>query len=152
MRLERRVALLMVLVAVPYLCTAIGLFYYIHGHPGEPVPRWISVPMLFFLILTIYGGGIVVSRCARKWTASETVDEGKLRRARATKGLKIGLFVWGLILLNDLRMLAEGSVPWTIAIPGLAIVSLLILISWISLKRLKKADSPDSGESHISQK
>jgi len=141
----------MALVIVPYACAVVGLMYYIHGHPGEPVSRWISVPLLFLLVLTILGGGVFLSRAAKKQAKSETIEEGRLRRARAIKGLKVGLVVWSLILLNDLRMLAEGAVPWTVAIVGLAVVTSLIIAFWVSLRRLHKAEmaaaQPDkSGE------
>jgi len=60
---------------------------------------------------------------------------------RAIKGLKVGLIVWSLILLNDIRMLLQRTIPWTVAIPGSAIVFLMVVVTWASLKRLKKVEA-----------
>jgi len=83
----------------------------------------------------------LVRRAARKQALIETAEEGRLRRVRAIKGLKIGLIVWTLILLNDIWMLLQGTISWTVAIPGLAIVLLMVVVTWVSLKRLRKAES-----------
>jgi hypothetical protein len=152
MRFERKIGLLMICTVLPYMCAVAALVLYIRAHPGGPVPRWISVPMLCLFILTIVGGGMFLSRAAKKQARSETPEEGRFRRARAIKGLKAGLLVWTLILLNDVRMLAQGTIPWTAGIAGLAIVTLLIAASWVSLKRLKKVEmtSPDSDKNYRS--
>ena len=145
MRFERKIGLLLICTALPYMCAVAALIAYILAHPGEPVPRWISVPMLCLFILTIVGGGMFLSRAAKKQARSETPEEGRARRARAIKGLKAGLLVWALILLNDVRMLAEGTIPWTVAIAGLAVAALLIAASWVSLRRLKRAEMTSLG-------
>jgi ABC-type dipeptide/oligopeptide/nickel transport system permease subunit len=73
----------------------------------------------------------------------EGAEEAHLRRVRAIKGLKAGLIVWGVILLNDIRMLIQGTAPWKFAIPGFVIVLLMIVVTWVSLRRLQKAEAPD---------
>ena len=82
-------------------------------------------------------------RAARKPAMVEGAEEAHLRRVRAIKGLKAGLIVWGVILLNDIRMLIQGTAPWKFAIPGFVIVLLMIVVTWVSLRRLQKAEAPD---------
>ena len=84
---------------------------------------------------------LLVRRAARKQALIETAEDGHLRRVRAIKGLKIGLIVWGVILLNDIRMLLQGTIPWTVAIPGSVIVLLMVGGTWVSLRRLQKAEA-----------
>ena len=142
MRPERKAALFLFSICFAYvLCAGGVLFLYIHAHPGVPVPRSISVPILCFLLLTICGGAFVTNRMARRQTRTETAEQAQVRRIRAIKGLKAGLVVWGVILLNDVRMLAEGSIPWKYAVPGLIVVVLMVAACWNSLVRLKRIEA-----------
>jgi hypothetical protein len=142
MKFEKKVFLVLVCPALAYvLCAGGVLFLYIHAHPGALIPRWISVPVFCLFILTILLPSFFVRRTARKQAMIEGVEEAHLRRVRAIKGLKVGLIVWGVILLNDIRMLLERSIPWTIAIPGSAIVLLMIVVTWVSLRRVQKAEA-----------
>jgi Na+/H+ antiporter NhaD/arsenite permease-like protein len=142
MKFEKKVILILLCTSFIYvLCAGGGLFLYIRAHPGALIPRWISVPILFLFILTIVIGSFLVRRAARKEARIETAEEGHLRRVRAIKGLKTGLIVWGVILLNDIRMLLQRTIPWKVAIPGSAIVLLMIAVTWVSLRRLQKAEA-----------
>jgi choline-glycine betaine transporter len=142
MKFERKVLLILLCPAVAYAWCAVGvLFWYIHAHPGAPVPRWISVPIFCLFILTILLPSFFVRRAARKQAMIEGTEEAHLRRVRAIKGLKIGLIVWGVILLNDIRMLLQRTIPWTVAIPGSVIVLLMVVGSWVSLRRLQNAEA-----------
>ena len=140
MKLQGKIALILVGITLPYMCAVVAFGFYITKHPG-PVPRSISVPLFCFFLLTIIGGAMIVSRMARKRARIETAEEGKLRRARAVKGLKAGLVVWGLILLNGIRLVAQHEIPWAYAIPGLTVDVLLVVVFWTSLKRLKKFET-----------
>jgi len=140
MKFGRKIVLLMVCMVLPYILAVIALVFYVHAHPG-PVPRSISLSMLFFFSLTIVVGGIFLSRSVRTQAKIETSDEGRARRARAVKGLKIGMLVWALILLNDVRLLAQHDIPWRFAIPGTTISVVLMAVFWASLRRLKKAEA-----------
>jgi hypothetical protein len=145
MRPEAKTAVLIFSICFAYvLCAGGVLFVYIHAHPATPIPRFISVPILFLLILTITGVVFVTKRMAHKQAMVEIEEQGHLRRIRAIKGLKGGLVVWGLILLNDIRMLAMGSIPWKYAIPGLVVVVLMVAVCWMSLVRLKKIENAGS--------
>jgi hypothetical protein len=150
MKFERKIVLLLGCMVLPNMFGAAALFVYIHTHPGELVPRWVSVPMLCLFILTIVGGSIALTRTARKQAKIETPEESKLRRSRATKGLKAGLVLWGLILLNGIRLVVQHEVPWIYAVPGLTVDVLLIVVFWISLKRLRKfeATTAETGQQH----
>jgi hypothetical protein len=86
----------------------------------------------------------LVKHAARKKAKIETVGEAHLRRVRAIKGLKTGLIVWGVILLNDVRMLLQRTIPWSVSIPGFAIVLLMAVVTWVSLRRLQKAEAANS--------
>ena len=142
MKFEKKVILILLCTSFTYvLCAGGGLFLYIRAHPGGLIPRWISVPMLCLFILMIVLGSFLVRRAARKHAKVETAEEGHLRRVRAIKGLKTGLIVWGVILLNDIRMLLQRTIPWTIAVPGSAIVLFMIVVTWVSLRRLQKAEA-----------
>jgi uncharacterized membrane protein SirB2 len=142
MKHETKVVLILLSTSLTYvLCAGGGLFLYMQAHPGGLIPRWISVSTLCLLILTIALGTFLLRRAARKQAKIETGQKGHLRRVRAIKGLKIGLIVWGVILLNDFRMLLEHTIPWTVALPGLAIVLLMVVGTWISLKRLQRAEA-----------
>lgn len=149
MKLRGKIALILVGITLPYMCAVVAFGIYVMKHPG-PVPRSISVPLLCFFILTIVGGAIILSRAVRKQAKIETADEGKLRRARAMKGMKLGLVVWGLILLNGIRLIAQHEVPWIYAISGLTVDALLIAVFWISLKRLRKSEgtTAETGQQH----
>jgi hypothetical protein len=87
----------------------------------------------------------LVKHAARNKAKIETVQEAHLRRVRAIKGLKIGLIVWGLILLNDVRTLVQRTIPRRAAIPGFAIVLLMVVVTWVSLKRLQKTEAANPG-------
>jgi hypothetical protein len=150
-KFEKKIALILLCMPVPLMLSALALFLYIHAHPGELVPRWISIPMLCLLILTIGGGSVILTRTARRHARLETPDEGKLRRARTIKGLKVGLVVWILILLNDIRLLAQHDVPWAYGIPALIIIALMIAVFWVSRERLKKIDAADPGQEQTPQ-
>lgn len=123
------------------LCAGCTMFWYTSHHPGDLVPRWISVLLLCGLIVTVALGTIVLRRYGKKQVQTETADEGRARRARAIKGLQGGLILWSLILLNDIRMLIQHTVAWTAAIVGLGIVLFLAFATWTSLKKLQKSDA-----------
>ncbi len=142
MKFEKKAVLILLCTSVTYvLCAGGGLFLYIHAHPGGLIPRWISVPMLCLFILTIVVGSLLVRRAARQEAKVEGAEEAHLRRMRAIKGMRIGLIVWGVILLNDIRMLLQRTIPWTAAVPGSAIVLLMFVGTWVSLRRLQKAEA-----------
>lgn len=147
MKFETKTVLLLLCVSFLYvLCAGGTLFWYIHAHPGSLIPRSISVPLFCLFILTILLLTVLVRRAARKQAAAETADEAHSRRMRAIKGLKIGLIVWGLILLNGIRMLMQRTIPWTDAIPGLLIVLMIFVVTWSSLRRLQKAEATNPGQ------
>ena len=142
MKLEIKTALLLVCISFLYvLCAGGTLFLYIRAHPGSLVPRWISVPLFCLFVLTVILMSFLIRRAARKQAAVETAEEAHWRRARAIKGLKIGLIVWGLILLNGIRMLLQGAIPWKIGMPGLVTVLLMVVVTWSSLRRVRKVDA-----------
>jgi len=145
--MKQQIKAALVLVAIPFayvVCAGGTLFWYVHTHPGDFVSRWISVPMLCGLIVTLGLETIVLKRVAKKRAITETPEEGHLRRARAIKGLKMGLILWAAILLNDIRMLLQGTVLWTYAIPGLIVVTLMTAVSWTSLRRLQRIEAANS--------
>src|SRR5277367_2219234 len=140
MQFERKVVLIVLCTGIPYVvCAGGGLFLYTRAHPGEMIPRWISVPIFCLFVLTILLGTFLANRMARNRVRIESAEKSHLRRVRAIKGLKAGLIVWGVILLNDARMLLRRSIPAEAAIPGTAVVLLMIIVTWVSLKRLQKA-------------
>ena len=142
MKFDKKVFLILLCPALAYaLCAGGVLFLYIHAHPGALIPRWLSLPIFCLFILTMLVPSFFVRRAARKQVKIEGAEEAHLRRVRAIKGLKTGLIVWGVILLNDIRMLLQRSIPWTVAIPGSAIVLLMIVVTWVSLRRLQKAEA-----------
>jgi hypothetical protein len=141
MKLTTKVVLVLLGSALIYMCAAATFVLYVVKHPGIPVPRSISIPLFCFFILTIAAVSVILPRMARKHTKTETAEEGHVRRARAVKGWRIGLIVWSLILLNDIRMLLQRTIPLAFAIPGLAIVLFMVFISWLSLKRLQRAEA-----------
>jgi len=96
------------------------------------------------LILTLVLPSFIIRRAARKQAAVETAEEGRIRRARAAIGIKVGLVLWGLIFLNGIRMVVEHEVRWLYAVPGLAVDILLIVVFWNSLRRLKKFEEAGS--------
>jgi len=152
MQLKRAIISLTVFIMLLGVCNAGFLIYYVHEHPG-PVPPRIILSMVCFLTVGAAAGIVVTSRRLRRQARTETPEEGKSRRAFAAKGLKAGLVVWTLILLNDVRMLLQHNVPWTYAIPGTTIVTLVVILSWVSLRRLRKAEmkGPQSGEGQESR-
>jgi membrane protein YdbS with pleckstrin-like domain len=139
MQLKRAIILLTVFIMLLGVCNAGFLIYYVHEHAG-PVPPRIILSMVCFLGVGAAAGIVATSRHSRKQARTETPEEARSRRSFAIKGLKVGLVVWTLILLNDVRMLVQHDAPWIDAIPGMAIVALLVIISWISLKRLRTAE------------
>jgi len=144
--MKLQVRTILVLTVLPYMCAVVFFVRYVLAHPG-PVPRWISLSMLLFLVLTIGVGSIVIRGSARKQAATETPEEGELRRARAAQGLKAGLVLYFLILLNGIRLVVQGEIPLRYAIPGLAIDLFLIVVFWTSLRRLKRLEN--TGQSSI---
>ena len=147
MKFERKIGVVLVCMVLPYMCAVAAFVLYAQAHLG-PVPRWISLTMLGAMILTFVVGGVVVSRLAKKQAARETAEEAKLRRARASKGLKTGLVVYILILLNGVRLLFEHAIPWVYGAPGLAVVLLMVITTWASLKKLKKAEALAQAAGH----
>jgi hypothetical protein len=142
MKAERKIGIVLFSISFAYvLCAGGVLFLYINTHPGASVPRSISVPILCLLILTIAGGAFAANRLARKNAKAETLEEGHLRRLRAIKGSKVGLIVLGLILLNDFRMLLQGTIQVGLAIPGLVIILLITAVTWTSLRRLQRIEA-----------
>ncbi len=142
MKFEKKVFLILFCPALAYvLCAGGVLFLYVHSHPGAAIPRWISVPLFCLFIVAILLPSFFVRRAARRQALIEGAEEAHVRRVRAIKGLKVGLIVWGVILLNDIRMLLERSIPWTIAIVGSAIILLMIIATWVSLRRVQKAEA-----------
>jgi uncharacterized membrane protein YbaN (DUF454 family) len=152
MRFQRKIVLIFGCIALLWMCIGLAFAFYVVKHPGL-VPRSISVSLLALFVLTIVGGGIVVSRVVRKQVSVETVEEGRIRRARAMKGMKLGLVLWGLIFLNGIRLVAQREVPLSYAVPGLAIDVFLIVAFWTSLRRLKRfeATASDSRQQHTQQ-
>ncbi len=149
MKFEKKVFFLLFFPALVYVfCAGGGLFWYIRAHPGGLIPRWISVPMLCLFVLTIVLESFLLRRAARQHAKIERPEEAHLRRVRAIKRLKIGLIVLGIIVLNDIRMLLEGSIPWRAAIPGSAIVLFMIVVTWVSLRRLQKAEAVGAETKH----
>jgi hypothetical protein len=147
MRFEKKNTLILLFTSLVYVfCAGGGLFWYIRTHPGGLIPRWVSIPILCLFILTIITMTLLLRRAARKQALIETAEEGHLRRVRAIKGLKIGLIVWIVILLNDIRILLQRTIPWTVAIPGSLIVLLMVGGTWVSLRRLQKAAEAASPE------
>jgi hypothetical protein len=142
MKFLRRIAVVLICIGLSYACAIVALVTYVQAHPG-PVPRWILVSLLCFFVLIIVVGSIVIRRTARKLASSETPEAGKQRRAFATKGLKAGLVLYVLILLNGIRLVVQRTVPWNYAIPGLTIDIFLITVFWISLRRLKQFELND---------
>lgn len=138
MKFEKKIKLVLVSSVFPYLCAVFALVFYLQRHPGA-VPRWIAISLLCAMILTLVVGGFVISHLAKKEAARETRAEAK-QRARASKGQKVVLIIGVLILLNAIRLILGGTIPWSYAIPGLSIAVLLIFSSWLTLKKLKKAD------------
>lgn len=136
-RLQRKVGVVMACMVLPYVCAIFLFVRYLQVHPG-PVPRWISLAMLGVLVVTFVVGTICIKRVVRQQVATETPFEGDQRRKLAAKGLKGGLILYGLILLNGIRLVLEGDVPWRYAIPGLAIDLLMIGVCWFCLRRLQK--------------
>ena len=144
MKFERKIGLILALTALPCIYALLVLLPYVLAHPGGRVPRSISVSLLCLFLLTIVGVSILLSRAAKKEAVSETSEARELRQARAARGLKIGLIVWILILLNDFRMLMLGTVPWIAAIVAMVVITFLIVVSWTSLKRLKNVETSPS--------
>jgi NADH:ubiquinone oxidoreductase subunit 5 (subunit L)/multisubunit Na+/H+ antiporter MnhA subunit len=140
MRFERKIGLVLACIIFPYMCAVFALVFYVQAHPG-PVPRWISLSMLCGMVLTLIVGGILISRFAKKEAARQTEEEARLRRTRASRGLKVGLIVYIVILLNGIRLVLQQTIPLVYAIPGLTVVSVLFVTSWASLQRLKKAEA-----------
>jgi preprotein translocase subunit YajC len=142
MKFEKKVFLILLCPALAYVWCAGGvLFFYIHAHPGALIPRWMSVSIFCLFILTILIPSFLVRRAARKQAKIEGAEEAQVRRVRAIKGLKIGLIFWVVIFLNDIRMLLEHTFPWTIAILGSAFVLLMIVVTWLLLRRLQKTEA-----------
>jgi len=100
--------------------------------------------MLGVLVVTFVVGTILIKRLVRRQVATETPIEGDQRRKFAVKGLKGGLILYSLILLNGIRLVLEGEVPWRFAIPGVAIDLFIIGGCWFSLRRLQKGPAPVS--------
>jgi hypothetical protein len=139
MKFETKVMVLLFGISFLYvLCAGGTLFLFIHVHPGELVPRWISVPLLCLFILTIVLMTFLVSRGSQKQAAIETPEEARDRRSRAIIGAKLGLGLWGLFLLNGLILTALHELPLPYAAPGLMVEVLIIGALWISLRRLRK--------------
>jgi type VI protein secretion system component VasK len=139
MKFQRRIGAVLAWVVLPYMYVVVALVFYAQVHPG-PIPRWILISMLCFFVATIVVGSVVIRRTARKLAKDETADEAKRRRAAATRGLKAGLVLYVLILLNGIRLIVQRTVPWNYAIPGLTIDIFLITVFWISLRRLKQIE------------
>jgi hypothetical protein len=136
MRSKNRIALVFG-IGLPYMCAVLALVFYHAAHPG-PIPRWIFVTMFFMFVLTIVGGSVAFYKIGSKEAAGKPLDKEGLRRERAAKWLKVGLVVWTVILLNDIRMLAQQSIPWRYAIPGVIVVLLMVAVFWTSLRRMQK--------------
>jgi membrane protein implicated in regulation of membrane protease activity len=124
------------------MCVVIGLVYYTQTHL-KPLPGWLPLAMLSFLIATIILGGIFVRRFAHKVIGGETLEQRHERQVTAAKGLKGGIIVFSLIFLNDLRMLLQDSAAWKIALIGLTISGLFVVVCWRSLRHLRTSQ-PDN--------
>jgi Na+/H+ antiporter NhaD/arsenite permease-like protein len=146
MKPEIKAMLLSLCMGFVYVWCAGGiLFFYIHAHPGELIPRSISVPIFCLFILVMVLGSVLVRRAAQKRTATETAEQAHTRRIRAAIGLKLGLGLWGLFLLNGILLTVLHKLPWQYAAPGLVVDILIIAACWMSLKRLKKAEDATAG-------
>jgi peptidoglycan/LPS O-acetylase OafA/YrhL len=142
MKFQRRIGVVLAWIVLLYMCAIVALVFYLQAHPGS-IPRWIPISMLCFFVATVVVGSVVIRRTARKLEKGETTEEAKQRRAVATKGLKAGLVLYILILLNGIALILQREIPLNYAIPGLAIDMFLIAVFWISLRRLKKVDVND---------
>ena len=141
MKLDTRISILFAYMVLLSLGSSFCLFLYIHAHPGAPIPRFISVSMLLVFVFSIGFGSFALARTARKQASIETADQRARRRTRAIKGLRVGLVVWILIFLNDVRMLVQRDIQLIPAIVGMSVVAVLIVVSWTSLRRLKAAET-----------
>jgi len=137
MKFQNGIGAVLAWIVLPYMCVIVALVFYVQAHTG-PIPRWIPISMLCFFVATIVVGSVVIRRTARKLAEDETTEDARRRRATATKGLKAGLVLYVLILLNGIRLIVQREVPLNYAIPGLAIDIFLIVLFWISLRRLEK--------------
>jgi hypothetical protein len=139
MKMQRGVGLVMLCIVLPDTCALLAFVFYVVSHPG-PVPRWITVSLVCFIVFTGILGTFVVRRLALKRAVIETPDERDLRRNRALKWLKVGLVFYLLAMLNGIRVVLQGEIPWRYSIPGFTIDILLIVAFWISIRRLKSAE------------
>jgi threonine/homoserine/homoserine lactone efflux protein len=143
MKFQRKSGLAFGGMMLSNMCAVFALVFYVLAHPGAAVPRWIPVSMVCFFVLTFMGWWIIVRRFSRRLASEETPEEGRQRRARATKGLKAGLVLYILILLNGIRLVVERAISWKYSIPGLTVDLLLIMVFLTSLRRLKKFELND---------
>jgi Na+/H+ antiporter NhaD/arsenite permease-like protein len=126
------------------LCVVLVLLYYVRSHPGR-LPVWIPLAIFSFFIVACIAGGFYLVRSVRRHVAREGAEERNQRRATAVNGLKIGLVVWCLILLNGVRLVLQHAVPWQYAGVGLSMDFLLIVLFWTSLNRLKRSQIENAG-------
>jgi Na+/melibiose symporter-like transporter len=139
MKSKHRIASIFVGMVLLTMCGAFALAFYFFTHQGELVPRWVSLSFLCFIVLVYAVGFTMIRRDARKLAGEETPEEGERRRARAIKGLKIGLVIYLFGLLNGIRLVIQREIPWRLSIAGFTISIFLIATMWASLRRLRRS-------------
>jgi hypothetical protein len=127
-----------------YLSGILVFVIYIIEHPGQLIPRSVPLALFGWLILVTMLGLTLARRAARAQVATETTVERKRRINYGRKGLKIGMFFYSLFLLNGIRAIVQGEIPWKPAIVGIAVDILVIAGCWICLKRLNRFSEDSS--------
>ena len=143
MNQQRRFAVFLACVILPYMCAVLGLVWYMQAHPG-PVPQWITFPMACYLIAACIGV-IVFSRIGRKRWPVEISEEDNRRRPGAIKAIKTALVLYVVITSNAVWLVLSRKIPWNYAAPGLVVDVLLLFLLWSSWKRLKASSGTNPG-------
>lgn len=109
------------------------LYLAVHGSVGASrLPHWIWSAMFSYFVASLVAVGYLGRRGAAKPRGD---TEAKARGVNATRGLKIGIALYVVILLNGLGLIVQRTVPLRYALPGLLIDVLLIAVFWWLLAR-----------------
>ena len=134
MKLGKRIALAMAVMFAALLCFIAVTILYIRANHG-PLPGWIFFLLPVFILCAFVVALVIVRKGRSRETAQPAAGLASQSSWMRT-AIKAGFAIYVLGLLNGVRLVLEGAIPFKYALVGFTVCVALILAHWKALKRL----------------